>query len=148
MQRLDLDIDPFANDPGRWAASLANNAELLLGALDAAECKSVAEVGAYAGDFTRILLLWAERAGATVTAIDPLPKPPLEELDAERDDLTLVRATSHEALKTIQLPDAVILDGDHNYFTVDGELRTVAGRDGDEPLSHFTFHDVGWPHAR
>src|SRR3954449_11846840 len=128
MQRLDLDIDPFANDPGRWAASLANNAELLLGALDAAECKSVAEVGSYAGDFTRVLLLWAERAGATVLAIDPLPKPPLEQLDAERDDLELVRAVSHDALQTIELPDAVILDGDHNYFTVAGELRIIAER--------------------
>jgi hypothetical protein len=148
MQRLDLDIDPYANDPGRWGASLATNAELLLGALDAAGCKSVAEVGAYAGDFTRILLLWAERAGATVTAIDPLPKPPLEQLDAERSDLELVRATSHDALRTSALPDAVILDGDHNYFTVDGELRIVAERAGDDPLPLLLFHDVGWPHAR
>jgi hypothetical protein len=148
VERLDLDIDGFANDPGRWGASLANNAELLLGSLDAAGARSVAEVGSYAGDFTRVLLLWAERTGATVTAIDPLPKPPLEELEAERPDLTLVRATSHEALAEIELPDAVILDGDHNYFTVAGELRIIAERAAPGPLPLLLFHDVCWPHAR
>ena len=150
MQRLELDIDHYENDPGRWGASLANNAELLLGTLDAAGVRSVAEVGAYAGDLTRLLLRWAERAGATVMAIDPLPKPPLEQLAAERGDLELVRATSHEALQTVDLPDAVILDGDHNYFTVAGELRIVAERAeaAGQPLPLLLFHDVGWPHGR
>jgi hypothetical protein len=150
VQRLELDIDHFENDPGRWGASLANNAELLLGTLDAAGVRSVAEVGAYAGDLTRLLLRWAERAGATVMAIDPYPKPPLEQLDAERDDLELVRATSHEALKTVELTDAVILDGDHNYWVVDGELRIIAERAeaAGQPLPLLLFHDVGWPHGR
>ena len=30
--------------------------------------------------------------------------------------------TSHEALAEMELPDVVIIDGDHNYFTVAGEL--------------------------
>jgi len=148
VHRLDLDLDPYANDPGRWGASLATNVELLLGSLDAAGATSVAEVGAYAGDLTALLLRWAAGAGATVTAIDPAPKPPLEQLERDHDALTLVRATSHEALKTIDLPDAVILDGDHNYFTVAGELAIVAERAGDDPLPLLLFHDVGWPHGR
>ena len=143
-----MDIDPYENDPGRWGASMANNAELMLGALDAAQCRSVAEVGAYAGDLTRIFLKWAEPRGATVVAIDAMPQPPLEALVAERDDLTLFRGVAAEALREIELPDAVVIDGDHNYYAVTNELRLIAERAGDDPLPLLLFHDVGWPHAR
>ncbi len=148
MQRVAFDVDPYANDPGRWGASMATNIELLIGSLEAARPRSVAEVGAYAGDLTRILLAWAEPHGATVTAIDPLPQPPLEALEQERSDLSLVRKVAGEALREIELPDAVVLDGDHNYYAVSQELRIVAERAGDAPLPLLIFHDVGWPHAR
>jgi hypothetical protein len=146
--RTDFEIDGYANDPGRWGASLANNAEFLFGSLDAAGVRSVAEVGAYAGDLTRLLLDWAEPRGARVVAVDPDPKPPLAELEAQRSGLDLIRATSHVALAEMELTEAIILDGDHNYFTVAGELRLIAERSGDDPLPLILFHDVGWPHAR
>lgn len=145
---MAFDIDPYANDPGRWGASMATNIELLLGSLEAARPTSVAEVGAYAGDLTRILLSWAEPHGAKVIAIDPLPQPPLEALERERSDLSLVRKVAGEALREIDLPDAVVLDGDHNYYAVTQELRIVAERAGGDPLPLLIFHDVGWPHAR
>lgn len=146
--RAPFEIDMYANDPGRWGASLANNAEFLFGTLDASGVGSVAEVGAYAGDLTRLLLQWAQPRGARVVAVDPDPKPPLVELDAQHDDLDLIRATSHVALAEMELTEAIILDGDHNYFTVAGELRLIAERSGDGPLPLILFHDVGWPHAR
>lgn len=146
--RTEFEIDRYANDPGRWGASLANNAEFLFGSLDASGVRSVSEVGAYAGDLTRLLLQWAEPRGARVVAVDPDPKPPLVALEAERDDLDLIRATSHVALAEMELTEAIILDGDHNYFTVAGELRLIAERTGDGPLPLILFHDVGWPHGR
>jgi hypothetical protein len=146
MRRLDPQFDPYANDPGRWGASLLNDAELLVACLDAARPRSVVEVGAYAGDLTRLLLQWAEGAGARVWAIDPSPQDELVALDAQRDDLDLVRAASHEGLRTIPPADAVIIDGDHNYFTVSQELRIVAERS--DPLPLLLFHDVCWPHGR
>ena len=110
--------------------------------------RSVVEVGAYAGDLTGLLLQWAEGSGARVAAIDPAPKAKLEQLAAQRADLELVRATSHEALGRIPLPDAVIIDGDHNYYTVREELRIVAERAEGAELPLLIFHDVSWPHAR
>jgi hypothetical protein len=138
----------FASDPGQWGASLINNAEVMIACLDAAAATSVAEVGAYAGDLTRYLLDWAQRRGARVWAIDPSPQPELAALDAERADLTLVRATSHEALDEMPLLDAYVIDGDHNYWTVTEEIRLIVSRvaEGRTPL--LLFHDVGWPHAR
>jgi SAM-dependent methyltransferase len=149
MDRLRVEIEPFPNDPDRWGVSLVNNAELMLPCLEAAGARSVVEVGAFAGDLTRVLLDWARVAGATVFAIDPSPQAQLEQLDADRDDLELLRATSLEALATMPvLPDAVIIDGDHNWFTVSEELRIIAERAGDGEFPLVLFHDVAWPHAR
>ncbi|MCW2991135.1 MAG: hypothetical protein JWM73_1729 [Solirubrobacterales bacterium] len=138
---------PF-NPTDPWFTSLANNAEFLFGSLEAAGVRSVMEVGAYDGELTRLLLDWAAPHGGRVVAIDPDPQPPLARMADERDDLELVRALSHDALEGIELTDAVILDGDHNYFTVAGELRLIAEAAGDGALPLLLFHDVGWPHGR
>jgi hypothetical protein len=148
MDRSPLDIDPYRHDPSHWGVSLVNNAELIVGVLDAAGAKSVVEVGAFAGDLTEMLLDWARTAGARVGAVDPAPQAYLEKLDAERDDLDLVRATSHEALRTIAMPDAIVIDGDHNWWTVREELRIIAERAPGAEMPLLMFHDVCWPHAR
>jgi hypothetical protein len=140
--------DPYLHDPNRWGVSMAQSAELLLPCLDAAGARSVAEVGAFAGDLTRVLIDWAAGAGAKVSAVDPSPQPGLEALAAEHPELELVRRTSLEALSELPLPDAVVLDGDHNYWTVSEELRIIGERAPGAELPLLLFHDVAWPHAR
>ena len=148
MDRLDVVRKIPFNPTDPWFTSLTNNAEFLFGSLEAAGARSVIEVGAYEGELTKVLLEWAEPHGGRVVAIDPDPQPPLARMADERDDLELVRATSHEALGDLELTDAVILDGDHNYFTVKGELDLLAKNVGDGPLPLVILHDVGWPHGR
>jgi hypothetical protein len=143
-----VQIDPYENDPGRWAHSLINHAELVFGCLDAAEVRTVAEVGAYAGDLTRLLVDWASERDGRVWAIDPHPEDRLVQLDAERSELELVREPSLAALERIPLPDAVIIDGDHNYYTVSEELSRIAARTSSGELPLLLFHDVCWPHGR
>jgi hypothetical protein len=145
---MGLDIDPYANDPGRWGASLITLAEIIVPCLDAAGARSVVEVGAYAGDLTGLLLEWAATSGARVWAIDPAPREPLVALERRHAELELVRETSHEALRHVPLPDAAIIDGDHNYYTVSEEVRLIAERASGADLPLLIFHDVGWPHAR
>lgn len=150
MARTEPEIDPYANDPGHWGASLATVAEILFACLDAAGARSVAEVGAYAGDLTALLIDWGSAHGARTVAIDPAPQPELASLADRHPDLELIEALSLEALTKIELPDAVILDGDHNYYTVSQELRVIAAQaDGrSRALPLVMLHDVGWPHAR
>jgi hypothetical protein len=143
-----MKIDPYDNDPGHWGASLATLSEILFACLDAVAPRSVIEVGAYAGDVTRLLLDWAAASGAQIWAIDPSPRPELVRLAAERSDLQLIREASHEALRHLSRPDAVIIDGDHNYYTVTEELRLVADGLQAAELPLLLFHDVTWPHAR
>jgi hypothetical protein len=143
-----LSFDPYLHDPAGWGVSMAQLTEIMLPCLDAAEARSVAEIGAYAGDLTRVLVAWANRADARVTAIDPTPQPGLELLADEQDRLELIRQTSLEALPGIALPDAIVIDGDHNYYTVSQELRLIAQRAGEGYLPLLLFHDVRWPHGR
>jgi hypothetical protein len=135
-------------DPGRWGHSLANLGEIWLPLLDAAAPSTVVEVGAYAGDVTQIIIEWARGSGAKVISIDPLPQDSLVALAEEHPDLELVRATSLDALRTLPRADAIIIDGDHNYYTVSEELALVAQQAGDGQLPLILCHDVGWPHAR
>jgi hypothetical protein len=128
--------------------SLLNVAEFLFPCLDAVAPTAVVEVGAYRGTLTAALLAWAQGSGAVIIAIDPEPRQELLALAGERPELSLVRVTSHEALAHLAPADAVILDGDHNYFTLSGELRLIAERSPDGALPLLLFHDVCWPHAR
>jgi hypothetical protein len=139
--------DPQRADPNQVGYSLANVAEMLTACLDAAEPGSVLEIGAFRGELTAVLLEWAGGTGASVAAVEPQPPPSLLELEAEHPELELLRSTSHEVLAARPPVDAVVIDGDHNYYTLSEELRLIAERSpGALPL--LMFHDVGWPHAR
>jgi hypothetical protein len=140
--------DPQAADPNQVGYSLANVAELLFPCLEAAGAGSVLEVGAYKGELTAELLEWAQTSEAKVAAVDPQPEPELLELARLHPELELLRKTSHEVLAERALPDAIVLDGDHNYFTLSEELRLIAARSPRGRIPLLLFHDVCWPHAR
>ena len=118
MSRPSPEFDPYLNDPARWGVSMAQVSEIMLACLDTAGIGTIAEIGAFAGDLTRVLIAWAAQAGARVQAIDPAPQPELERLAEEHPELELIRRTSLDALPSIPLPDAIVIDGDHNYYTV------------------------------
>ncbi len=140
---------PRVEDPLQWGYSLANVREILIPCLDAIGATSVLEIGAYEGDLTEKLLDWGERSGATVAGMDPLPPDRLRELGASRPELDLIEATSHDYLAEIDsLPDAVVIDGDHNYYTLSRELELIAGIAPGSSMPLLLFHDVLWPHAR
>ena len=71
MHRTELDLSAYADPVGSWSTSLANVAEVLVPCLDLTGARSVAEIGAYSGDLTRLLADWAARSDAKVLAIDP-----------------------------------------------------------------------------
>jgi hypothetical protein len=137
-----------AHDTTGWGYSLANLGELLFGCLDAIGAKSVLEIGAYKGELTSELLDWADRSGARIVALDPEPPDELLELEKQRPELELLLKTSHDALREVEFPDAIVVDGDHNYYTLSEELRIVAERIPVAQIPLMMFHDVGWPHAR
>lgn len=123
-------------------------AEILFACLDAIEARTVVEIGAFHGKSTNEMLEWAARQGATLIAVDPEPQPDLREIAAEHPELELVEATSHESLPELPPADAIIIDGDHNYFTLSEELRLIDERTPGAEMPLLLLHDIGWPLAR
>jgi hypothetical protein len=126
---------------------MGNLAEIVIPCLEAAAPASLIEIGAYAGDVTRLLVEWAQAGGAHLWSVDPDPQEALVALAQANPQLELVRRTSLEALPELPAAEAYVVDGDHNYYTVSEELRLIAERTGSSmPL--LICHDVCWPHAR
>ena len=142
------EIDPYRHDPDRWGTSMAQMVSLFVPVLDAVGAVRVVEVGAYGGDLTAVLAAWAEGSGARVVAVDPSPQPALVELAQSNPHVELVQEKSLDALGGMSDVDAVVIDGDHNYYTVLSELRLLAesAKAGSFPL--VLMHDVCWPHGR
>ena len=120
--------------------------------LAAAEPDVVVEVGVYRGSITKLALRVTAERGATVHAIDPAPQDDfnVEGLQSEYGNrLVFHRGLSLEVLPEIHDVDAVLIDGDHNWYTVYNELSTiarVAEADG-RPFPLTMMHDVEWPYA-
>jgi hypothetical protein len=147
VPRGPIDLAAYSEPVGSWSTSLANLGEVLVPCIELTGASSVAEIGAYDGDLTGLLVDWAALGRARVVAIDPSPQPGLVKLDEEREELELVRDTSLNALPEMDLTDVVVIDGDHNYWTVSEELRLIAERAPGPELPLVLLHDVCWPHA-
>ena len=111
----------------------------------------IVEIGSDLGYNTLNLLDFCRRTGATLHAIDPLPKFDVDAWEHEyKEELTLHRLPSLEALPQLPDADAVLIDGDHNWHTVFHELKTLEEvaqlHGGNFPLVF--LHDIGWPYGR
>jgi hypothetical protein len=109
------------------------------------------EIGSESGKTTRRLVDLARGRGGVVHAVDPAPG-----FDA---DLAVRELAPHlvfhgkkslDALPEIDRMDAVLVDGDHNWFTVHAELclieRLAIERGHTPPL--ILLHDIAWPYGR
>ena len=121
---------------------------LIRPALEAAEARVVVEVGSEGGRHTRRLLDWCAARRARLHVVDPEPLYDVAELEAAHGErLVFHRAPSLEVLNRLGSMDAVLIDGDHNWFTVYSELKMLEATQ----RRHFplvVLHDVAWPFAR
>lgn len=115
--------------------------------LEADGAQTIVEVGCESGRHTRKLLAWCAAHGARLHVIDPDPGLDPDELAAlHPGHLVFHRCTSLEILERLSA-DVVLLDGDHNWYTVYHELRALEETHGEDfPL--VLLHDVAWPFAR
>jgi hypothetical protein len=127
--------------------------KLVVGPLLAAvEPDVVVEVGVSRGTTTRLALSITDQWDTTVHAIDPAPGDDfdVEALQAAHGErLVFHKGLSLEVLPKIRDADAVLIDGDHNWYTVYNELTTIARVAAEEgrPFPLTLMHDVDWPYA-
>jgi hypothetical protein len=122
--------------------------EPLLTALDRGP---ILEIGAATGETTNKLIELACRHNLVLHTVDPAPQFDPTELEQRFSrHFHFHRGRSHDVLGDIGLPTAAIIDGDHNWYTVHGELtlldRLATEQNGPFPL--VIFHDAEWPYAR
>ncbi|HME70622.1 MAG TPA: class I SAM-dependent methyltransferase [Myxococcota bacterium] len=117
-------------------------------ALEAAGARVVVEVGSEGGRHTRRLLEWCAIRRARLHVVEPEPQYDVDELAAAHAERVVFhRAASLEVLDQLGPVDAVLIDGDHNWFTVYHELKMLeAVHRSSFPL--VLLHDVAWPFAR
>ena len=121
--------------------------------LAARQPRRICEIGVAAGALTGRLLAWTEKHDCAYVGIDPASATEVRELFAAHDDAParrLLLQTSHAVLPGLEPCDVYFLDGDHNYFTVQGELKLITRTSGDPPARRplIFLHDVGWPWGR
>jgi hypothetical protein len=120
--------------------------------LDALAPRALCEVGVESGAFAARLLAWCGAHGCRYFGIDPVQvRDPdfLRNVDASSGKF--IQGRSLETLPTLEACGAYFLDGDHNFFTVRGELAAIAERarglhPGEGPI--IFLHDVCWPWGR
>lgn len=109
------------------------------------------EVGSDQAGHTRLLAEYAREVGGHVDVIEPTVSDNLASVREDfRDVVTVHVGKSLEVLPQVEVPDVVLIDGDHNHYTVHDELitlqRSVAASGRSFPL--VLLHDVGWPYGR
>jgi hypothetical protein len=140
--------DAAAPGPDVLMHSLGALAPVIVPALELAGARRVVEVGVESGGMTGYLLEYVARVGGECTGIDPFPSDGAREAYAADPRCTLVEGRSPQALAELPAADAYLIDGDHNYWTVTQELRTIARAAGDGGHPLVFLHDVGWPAGR
>jgi hypothetical protein len=115
--------------------------------LQARSPKTIIEVGAAQGKNTRLVASWAAEHDAVLHVIDPKPKFDVEAYTKDwAGHLAMRLELSLSALPAIGPVDLILLDGDHNWYTMLGELQAIDRVNPDWPL--VIMHDVGWPYGR
>ena len=106
----------------------------------------VCEIGASYGFSTDRLVAIN---GVNITVIDPCLDCNLEQKYAGNPRIVVKKGTSLDELPKLDGSfDCILIDGDHNWYTVYNELKVIFDRDLLKPGGIVFFHDVEWPYGR
>jgi len=106
----------------------------------------VCEIGASYGASTNVL---ASLPNVAITVVDPCLDCNLELKYADNDRVTVRKGISLDILPLLEGSfDCILIDGDHNWYTVYNELRVIFERNLLRKGGMIFFHDVDWPYGR
>jgi cyclopropane fatty-acyl-phospholipid synthase-like methyltransferase len=108
---------------------------------------SVLEIGSSKGGNTDRIL--AKFPASSISVIDPCMDCDLERKYFKNKLVTIHKGTSLDILPNIRTQfDAILIDGDHNYFTVINELRLIDELNLLTDNGFVLLHDIAEPYAR
>jgi hypothetical protein len=107
---------------------------------------SVCEIGSRFGGSANLLATLQDGA---VTIIDPCLDCDLSEEFKGNPRVTVKKDISLSVLPHMNDPfDLILIDGDHNWYTVYNELKLISERKLLKPRGMIFLHDVEWPWGR
>jgi hypothetical protein len=108
--------------------------------------KSFCEIGASKGVSTDEIL---KLPITSYMIIDPCFDADLALKYADDVRVSVSKSNSLDALPNVAITfDCILIDGDHNWYTVFNELRLIRERSLLHAGGMVFFHDVGWPYER
>lgn len=108
--------------------------------------RRVCEIGASLGLTTDKLL---ELDSVSVDIIDPCLDADLSKKYRNHERVRVHKGVSLDVLQRLSGPfDCILIDGDHNWYTVYNELRVIEERGLLKRGGTIFFHDVCWPYGR
>jgi hypothetical protein len=111
--------------------------------------KSIVEIGSDLGNHTIKILDYCSKNEGHLTAIDPAPAFDHDKLEKEHGCFTMIKDMSLNVLSKMKAYDAVLIDGDHNWYTVFHELKIIEKSALNNNKFPIVFlHDTEWPYAR
>jgi glycosyltransferase involved in cell wall biosynthesis/GT2 family glycosyltransferase len=113
--------------------------------------RSIIEIGSDYGDNTANLLDYCQAVDAQLHVIDPQPKYDTEQWQQQHgQQLILHEDLSINVLGKMDFFDFVLIDGDHNWYTVIQELRLIESqcKQHELPFPVVLLHDIHWPYGR
>ena len=117
--------------------------------LEQINAKYIVEIGSDLGVNTRNILEYCVDNNAQLTYIDPFPKFDIKKFKAEYGDkIEIYTELSLDRLPLLKNYDAILIDGDHNWYTVYNELKIIEEQFKDKKFPLVILHDIGWPYAR
>jgi hypothetical protein len=119
--------------------------------LEEVKARTLLEIGADRGAHTRWLVRYSEEVDGQLIVVEPDVRPALLQLVEASGRVHLMSEISGTALPKISMPvDAVLLEGDLNYETVQEDLRGIweLSRRLDTRFPSVIFASAGWPYAR
>ena len=111
----------------------------------------IVEIGVDQGFNTKKLLTFCGQHDVQLEAIDPLPRFDVEAWQEQyKGRLRVHRMLSLNAIPRLEKFEAVLIDGDHNWYTVFHELKLIESRSAEltQPFPLVFLHDIDWPYGR
>jgi len=116
---------------------------------DEVKPKNIVEIGSDKGINTINILKYCKENNAKLTSIDPSHKLNLKKINEEyANHFELIEDFSLNVLPSLKNYDMILIDGDHNWYTVFNELKTIEKQFENQHFPFIILHDVSWPYGR
>lgn len=123
--------------------------KVILPIIKGINAKHIVEIGCFTGENTKNILKYCTKNNAKLSAIDPKPAFNIAQWNRiYKNNFSFHKDTSLNALPLIKDYDIVLIDGDHNWYTVYNELKIIEKFNINKVFPIVLLHDVAWPYAR